>query len=85
MTRHGPLFLLAAGPALAPSNSSGEARSWETLEVNDRGTPVAASSVWKFALTKGIGGTATGFARWYAGLPLDDPRRIGPEHFRQGL
>jgi hypothetical protein len=30
-------------------------------------------------------GRNTGFARWYAGLPLDDPRRIGPEDFKQGI
>ncbi|HZG09712.1 MAG TPA: hypothetical protein VEZ70_12100 [Allosphingosinicella sp.] len=27
-------------------------------------------------------GRGTGFAKWYAGLSLQDPRRIGPEHFR---
>jgi hypothetical protein len=30
-------------------------------------------------------GRETGFAQWYARLPLHDPRRIGPEHFKQRM
>jgi hypothetical protein len=30
-------------------------------------------------------GRETGFAQWYAKLPIQDPRRIGPEDFKQGI
>ncbi|HEY0028482.1 MAG TPA: hypothetical protein VGC35_11475 [Allosphingosinicella sp.] len=57
MRRLGLFSLLAAIPALAACNSSAEVRYRVTLEVDDRGTPVSASSVWKLVLVKGIRGT----------------------------
>lgn len=58
--RFGLFSLLAAIPALSACNSSAEVRYRVTVEVDDRGTPVSASSVWKFVLTKGIRGTFEG-------------------------
>lgn len=58
--RLGFLPLLAALPFASGCNDRAEVRYRVTLEVNDRGTPVSGSSVWKFVLSKGVRGTYEG-------------------------
>lgn len=57
------MSLLTVVPAMAACNSSAEVRYRITVEVDDRGTPLSASSVWAFVLSKGIRGTYEGELR----------------------
>lgn len=71
MSRLGFLSLLAAIPGMVACNSSAEVRYRVTVEVDDRGTTLSASSVWAFVLRKGIRGTYEGELRGEAvALPL---------------